>query len=705
MVLSVVVLIALLMVPGILIGIASGVRTGWAIAAAPAVTFAVAGLAGWVLGMVNIRFSVATALLSWLVVLALAALWRFVIRAGSDTKARIRGHQPLSKQRMHNALVAAPAIVGVVIGVTAMLVISLRQLAAVRYGIQSIPVSWDVHWHASVIRSILDDGMASSTRMGEIQNVETHAETYYPAAWHAVGALFATLSGNTVVATTNYMGLVVPAVVTPLSAAAIAWRMVDRASWTASIGAGLAAISTIALPVLMPISVFVGAWPYQVAIALVGVTFAVLTSVGAQPRRIFIAVLAFVGIGQLHPSAVPTVAVITFVWWIAYKIWSPSRPPSGTVRGPVVLRIREIGLILAVAIPAAALLLPQWMSGGSQEDSIRAFSAQVKVDRMEAWSRAVTMMTRHAHDFGIVVPILVTGIVGLLILAVFYRRWWPVLAWGLAVLFTTHGLKHFDGLFGDVLSAYIQLHYATPHRLIQTTALLLCAGLGAGTAIAITWISRAIAGKDAAVVSVGLATIVATLLAPYSIMRVDEAARWAYTAPRDNHIVSKYDRKAFAWLAKQPEVAGTRVFTHPSEGSAWMYPANEIQTVFHHYDWPVANKHTDTSMVYWHMNLLGVGAPGDPEGENDVDRAVEALDVSFFYSSPPNYWRYQKRHTIMADGLWWTPGVTPVYRDHEVTIYAVNSRVSDDAIDRMRKESPEHLPASATRTETGERIR
>ena len=59
----------------------------------------------------------------------------------------------------------------------------------------------------------------------------------------------------------------------------------------------------------------------------------------------------------------------------------------------------------------------------------------VDVDRWGAWYRAFAMLTRHAEDYGSVKPVIIAGLIGLLLLAVMLRRFWPVVAWAVSVLF------------------------------------------------------------------------------------------------------------------------------------------------------------------------------------------------------------------------------------------------------------------------------
>ena len=183
----------------------------------------------------------------------------------------------------------------------------------------------------------------------------------------------------------------------------------------------------------------------------------------------------------------------------------------------------------------------------------------------------------------------------------------------------------------------------------------------------------------------------------YGVASNASAADFAYKSPREWQIISKADLKAFDWLAEQPEAHKYRTFTNPPEGSSWMYARNDLPVVFPHYDWPVANKWTATSMLYWHADYLGFPDPDRPDGVNDVDRSARKLIVGFIYLSPPGIWDSKEDLEFPGEGLWVAPGVTPVYRDREVTIFAFNDVITPERIDEMRASSPEVIPPSATR--------
>ncbi|WIM73025.1 hypothetical protein QP028_04810 [Corynebacterium suedekumii] len=179
-----------------------------------------------------------------------------------------------------------------------------------------------------------------------------------------------------------------------------------------------------------------------------------------------------------------------------------------------------------------------------------------------------------------------------------------------------------------------------------------------------------------------------------------EGAEWGINAPRlDGRMVSDVDLRAFDWLAQQPGAYDGLIMGEPADGHGWMYAYNSLPSVMRHYLWPDAKPGTDTELLYWHGDLLGVGNNDDPEQTNTVDQAAKDLDVRFFYVSPWNFWDFQEPHLPLIDGLWLTPGVTPVYREANVAIFAVNEALHRrrDRADARPGQLPGTAPAAADR--------
>src|SRR5699024_9290388 len=147
-------------------------------------------------------------------------------------------------------------------------------LLSTEHGLGDIVQGWDVHWHASTVRFIDETGIASSTMMGQLRNIETQQDLFYPSAWHAGAWVLSDVGNLTIVEATNLTGIVLSGLLLPLAVALIAWRMINNRGLTAQIGAGFAGLITIASPVLFWVGNYVGAWPYVAAIGASGVVLA-----------------------------------------------------------------------------------------------------------------------------------------------------------------------------------------------------------------------------------------------------------------------------------------------------------------------------------------------------------------------------------------------------------------------------------------------
>ncbi len=168
---GVLIAVLLLILPGAVVALAGRLR--WYVAlgvGGPVLTYGVVGLAIIPFGAIGIRWNVWTALLALAIVTAVVFGLRMLL-----TRYRAADPPTVDEVSLWPALVVAA---GVIFGAL------LIGFAAWRGGMpywQSIPPSnWDSVWHANTIRWILDTGQASSTHMGELRNVETHASLYYP---------------------------------------------------------------------------------------------------------------------------------------------------------------------------------------------------------------------------------------------------------------------------------------------------------------------------------------------------------------------------------------------------------------------------------------------------------------------------------------------------------------------------------------------
>ena len=692
---SLVVLLLLLVIPGAILGFVSGLRTGWALAAGPALTLATGAIAASVLGLIGIDFTIVSVAVVWLVLLLAAVGWRLV--AGGVVK-----HKPV-KATLHDALIALPALIGVIIGAGA----NFLPVWNLRKGddtLDMIPQTWDPNWHGSVIRYIQESGVASPTHMGELQNYETGWPIFYPTGWHTFAATLGEITGDSVIGTMNLTGMAITAVTLPLAAAVLAWMMIRRAGLTRSLAAGFAAIASAALPTLYLTGFGVGAWPYVVALSLAPVTFALFVNIPYQPVRIFAAVLALYGVAQVHLAALSIVVVFVAAYWLLLQLWRPARPELGRVKS----RLRDLALMLIPGLLAVSALIPslQVLVRYGQGEAIQDFEVNaVADDRGQSWLDAFQMMTRHASEDPVVYPVLIAGLVGLAFALLWRWALWPLAALALFLVTTVHGILPIEGFGGDLLSYYADMHYATPHRLIMPVALMYSAGAGIAVAVVIRLVCMGPVRKWEpwnSVVAVVVSVAVASYAAPWATQQQHHTREFAFESLYTPRVVDFADMEAMDWLAEQPEAWRHNTWGIPEQGTAWLYARTGLPSIFHHFQWPDVDLESDTNLINWHADKIGAGNGPDAAWErNTVDEAVENLDVAFFVISPPNIWGNQEYYWPIHDGVWNAPGTTPVYRDDNVGIVAVNRLVSVDAIERMREESPIPMGTLPTRSEVG----
>lgn len=707
--------VAVFTVPGLIVAWLSGARGQWAVAASLPATFGIYGLAAWAFGLTTITFNAKSVALFTAGLALLALVWNgafFAYRRRRAARLTTEGDdtQPAPRRDWRTGTLLDPTWIlpglGMAGGIGYILHRSLQLLGYAAGKMDSIFQGWDVHWHASVVRYAVETGIVSPTRMGELQNTETLAKMYYPTAWHAGAALLAELANISPIAATNLTGIVIPAVAFPISVGLIAWRLIGRRGITAQIAAALAPLIVGGFPVLHWIGLYVGAWPYVAAVATSGIVLALFMTVPYSPIRSFLAALAFIGMVQMHPSAATIVVLGLALWWLLYLLWVPARKPA-SVKGHIGWRLRDVALLGVTGLVGVVALLPQILIGAEQSEEVKAFTATEDLSLVEAWKTAIFMNTRHAVSFGLnVSPWVWIAGAGAAVLVLWRRNLWAPVFWFLSVCFTVNSLRPFGNTWGKYFEMIGALHYNTGHRLVMPVAMFTVAFAAVAIAVGI----RLLTGgplKKYTVVTSALAVLVgggaAYVIQDTVRTGMERGSAWAINSARDGRLVNERDLKAFDWLAKQPHAYDGTIFSNPDEGSGWMYAYNRLPAFYKHYLWPNTTIESNTNSLFWHPMRLGQGNFDMPDEANRVDVAARELNVKYIYISPPNFWWFQAPRPDFETGLINTPGVTPVYKDHHVIIYAVNAAFTDEEILKLREpgNSPEKLPPLRTKGEAG----
>lgn len=640
--------VLLLILPGAVVGRAARLTWPTAIAVGPALTYGVVGAAIIPYGAVGIPWNAWTALAALAVCTGLAAIAPMVLARWRDPAGEAR------RPARGPALVVAA---GVTLGAFLIWFAAYRGIS----DWQSVPSTWDAVWHANEIRWILDTGQASSTHMGELRNVESHMQLYYPSTFHALAAVFSQLTGAAPTTAYTLGSLAASVWLFPASAAVLTWNLLRPMSgqWQSAGAAATAAALSASFTAVPYVEFDVAAIPNLVAYGLAVPTTVLIMSCLRHRDRIPLAVLALIGVFSTHITG--GVVVVTFVamWWLCGVLWRP-------VRG----RLVDFLSLVAVAVPTLLALLPQFLGVLQQAEIIAGHAFVTHEGRKKALFDAVVQHTRHLNDFpiqNIVIALAAAGGVLLMLGPVWASgswflnrppdqrvlepRWsavrraplWVAAVWLLLALAIVHSSAPFGGPAGRVISLYSDLFYSDPRRLSGVITLLLTpmAGLALFTAagLGVRW-ARRLAPRDPgdrfwrALLCVLLIAGSGGLAWHYFPRH-----RYLFGEKYDQVIVDRKDLEAFAYLATLPGARDTLIGNANTDGTAWMYAVAGLHPLWTHYDYPVQQGPGHQRFIFW---AYADDADHDPR----VARAVEELGIRYVVTSSPVV-----RGFRMPDGL------------------------------------------------------
>lgn len=689
MLLAAVVTALLLIAPGGVTGMAAGLRPMPALAAAGPITVGVAGFGAWAAGALGIGWGWPMFLAVWAGATAIAYLARRFV-PGADVRPRPPlGRSPMRPTAAEWATAVTAAAVTVVGSVRYLL--PLRDLPD---GGSNLRQAWDLQWHNNFLRWVADEGIASPTRAGELMNRETAAEMFYPAAWHALGSL---LPGDPILQA-NVFGAVAPMVLLPAGAALLTW-VVAGPRW-AVVAAPAAAVASIALPEVTGALMITGSLPYLLAVATIPAALALLIT-----GRTVAAVPSLTGVFLAHPAAAVALAIFALLWWL-------TRPRAGSL----------VRLLVTAAV-VAVLLAPVLVSVAGSGDSVAEYHGQVGIDHAQSAWWTVTGQSNYTQAIGWYPPAVVLTLVGAVVLLLRRRPWTPWPVFGLVVLgvVADSAQARWADPFGEWLRVLGTFFYDMAYRLQAPMGVLRLVCIG----VAVAWVTDLVVRAWSAVrrgrwrddgpsspsstpwvgapgvaersptrratAAATVAAAVASLvLVPVSWATGDDA-RLTMTASRGSTYVSDADRRAMEWLARQPHAMEGHVLVNPAEGSGWMYALTGLPSLFTHFPWPDKNSEMSRAALD-DLDLAGTGVPGDPNAVNDVDVALRKLGIRYVFVSPPSAGMAGGAALASRSWVWWTEGLTPVYRDGPTTIFAVDAMMTGTELEEVLASSP-HPPA------------
>lgn len=688
--------IVFFLAPGFVLAWVSGLRAPAAMAAALPVTFGVVGLGAWVWGLTSAPFTLWTFGVTLVVALAGAVAWRAVFarrvraRTGSTWRAALLPADWRAGSVLDPSWLLPAA--GVVTGAWMFISDRMAWLVRAPHGVDNIVQGWDVQWHANSVRFIMDEGIASPTRMGELQNVETHTALLYPSAYHAGIALFGEATGLDPIPALNIAQLVLPAIALPMSMACLVFAFMRSRGLTAQIAAGLAAAGIYAAPQLMWVGEYVGMWPYLFAMSLTGIVIWQFVSVPGRRAGAFAAVLGFLGTLSVHPSTVTVIVLAVGLSWLTSTLVRPDRG-----------RLADTLWLAGPGIVGSLLFLPQVLAGTEQAEEVSGWEAIEAGTNTGGWAGALHMDTRHVAEFFPAFDPTVAlwlALAGAVVMVCFRGQIWPALFYAFSLAATVNSVDPLGTSFGDILAVVGNVHYNTPHRLIFPVVMSVWAAAAIAVAATIRVLTLAPlaarnGGRTWVMATTAASTVVAVVLAAATVpgwrAETHDGARQAYTAARyGGRMVGENDLAAFAWLASRPEAFEGYTLGDPADGHSWLYAATGVPTISRHYLWPAGGAGSATDIALFQANALGEGLRGEPNATNTVDEAVERLGVNFYMLSPGSFWAFQRTLRVTEDGLWTAAGATPVYRKGNVTIFAVDARFTEAELREMQRDALTH---------------
>lgn len=622
----------LLIAPGAMVARIAQLRWPVAIAVGPALTYGVVALAIIPYGALGIPWNGWTALAALAVTCAVATGLQLLLARFRDLDA-----EALAVSRWPAVTVAAGVLLGA-------LLIGWAAYRGIPHW-QSIPSTWDAVWHANTVRFILDTGQASSTHMGELRNVETHAPLYYPSVFHGLVAVFCQLTGAAPTTGYTLSSLAASVWLFPVSAAVLTWRAVRShpgalwsascasAEWRAAGAAGTAAALSASFTAVPYVEFDTAAMPNLAAYGIAVPTMVLITSTLRHRDRIPVAVLALVGVFSLHITDGIVVALLVSAWWLFEAL-----------RHPVRSRLADLLTLAGVAAMAGLVMLPQFLSVRQQEDIIAGHAFPTYLSKKRGLFDAVFQHSRHLNDFPVQYALIVLAAIGGLILLV-KKIWWPLAVWLLLIVMNVDAGTPLGGPIGGVAGALGEFFYHDPRRIAAATTLLLM--LMAGVALFATVMLLVAAAKRLTdrfrpqPVSVW-ASATATLLIGATLVSAWHyfpRHRFLFGDKYDSVMIDQKDLDAMAYLASLPGARDTLIGNANTDGTAWMYAVAGLHPLWTHYDYPLQQGPGYHRFIFW---AYGRNGESDPR----VLEAIQVLRIRYILTSTPTV-----RGFAVPDGL------------------------------------------------------
>lgn len=335
----VLVTIGFVFLPGALVAWVSRVRGMALVAVAPAITVSVVAVSALLAPFANMRWSILPVLALTVAIAAIAfgITYRF---GGRNTAADFRFHS--IKWWVGGGHALAVLAAAILIG---------RRLVVAFGRPEGFSQTFDNVFHLNAIRYILDTGSGSSLSVSSMTG-----GGFYPAAWHDLVALVASITGSQITVSVNVVNIVVGAFVWPLGCIFLAHQIlgnrvvVSVAAGILSAGFGAFPLLLLDFGVLYPNFLGNALLPVAVGLAIQAMGLA-RGKVASKPVAWLLFLSVLPGIALAHPSSV--MALVAMLLAPLLIIWAKctlaaarrSTRPRLTVPGLILLLVIVLGMV------------------------------------------------------------------------------------------------------------------------------------------------------------------------------------------------------------------------------------------------------------------------------------------------------------------------------------------------------------------------